>query len=125
MPIKITSRLVGQHAGGLGHQGTGDGNTLALATGKFAWAVRHAMRESDFPKNGSGVCQCLGALHAADQQRHRYVFCGGKLRQQVMKLVHKSQRGVTQFAAFVFRDCKGVAPHQRNLATTGFIESTQ
>jgi hypothetical protein len=50
--IKISSWLVGKHAGGLCDQRTSHRSTLALSTGKFPWGMSETMSKANLFQHG-------------------------------------------------------------------------
>ena len=63
--------------------------------------------------------------HAANQQRHRHILNRSKLRQQMVKLIDKSQRLIARHATFGFALAANIFAHDKNIAAAGFIQSAQ
>ena len=79
--VEIACWLIGQQAFGLGHQGTGDGGTLALTTRQFGWAMVYATAQADFFQHFNGAFFRFGLVHLTNEQWHFHVFQGGEFGQ--------------------------------------------
>ena len=91
--IEIASGLVGEEHFGFVHDGSGDGDALLLATGKFGGEVLGAVGQAD-------ALECVhggsGGIAAGDRTRDGDVFQGGEFGQQVVILEHVADEGVAE-----------------------------
>ena len=92
--VEVAGRLVGEHAGGLGHEGAREGAALALAARELARLVLEARAEADLLQDLRRAAARLVAVHPADEERHRHVLHRGELGQEVMELVDEAERAV-------------------------------
>ncbi len=58
--VEVAGGFVGEEEGGLVHEGTGDGDALALAAGEFGWEVGGAVGEADFLEEVLGAGDVVG-----------------------------------------------------------------
>ena len=94
-PVEVTRWLVGKHDTRLSHERTRDGRAMALAAGELGRTVREPLAQADALEQTLRLLGSSSARDAPDQLGHRNVFVRRELRQQVMKLIHESERAVT------------------------------
>ena len=101
--IEIASGLVGEEHFGFVHDGSGDGDALLFATGKFGGEVLGAVGQAD-------ALECVhggsGGIAPGDGTRDGDVFQGGEFGQQVVILEHVADEGVAE--ARLFSAAKGI-----------------
>ncbi|MNJ65243.1 hypothetical protein D3C77_612430 [compost metagenome] len=96
MVVEVAGRLVEHHQARAVDQGPGNRHALALTTRQLGRLVAQSMAKTNTLE------QCLGALarfgngSAANQQGHAHVLQRGELREQVVKLIDKTQCAVAQ-----------------------------
>jgi len=122
MTIKVAGRLVGEDAGWLRHQRTGQRRALALSAGEFAGAMLQPRAEPDLGENRRRLPFRCRLVHAPDQQRHRDVLQRGEFRQQVVELIDEAERFVAQAAPFAFRHSGEIIAEQMHAAGSGRVE---
>ncbi len=123
--VQVAGRLVGQHAGGPGDQGAGDGHALALAARKLGGTVPLAAGQAHGRQGLAGAGPGLGHRQAADAKRHGHVVQRAELGQQVVKLVDKAQVRIAQAALFGRAQTGQGRAHERHFAAGGRIEPAQ
>ncbi|MNV61693.1 hypothetical protein D3C71_1542140 [compost metagenome] len=101
MGVEVAGRLVEHHQTRFVHQGSGNGHTLTLAAGQFRRFVFQAMAQPYSLQQRRCAMTGFRDRRLADQQWHADVFQRGEFRQQVVELVHETQRAVTQQAALL------------------------
>src|SRR5262249_47467798 len=69
---------------------TGDGDALLLAAGQFRGTMHQPFFETEIAEKLGGAVGRLLARQSADHLRQDDVFERGKFRQQMMKLINKS-----------------------------------
>src|SRR6267143_5858470 len=97
--VEVAGRLVGEHAGRLGHPRAREGAALALAAGELARLVLEARSQADFRQELLCLLERKLLVHSADEKRHADVFRRGELHQQVMELVDEAEGAVAHLAA--------------------------
>ena len=99
LPIEIARRLVRQHDGRRCGERARHRHALPFATGELVGSMIRSFGEvylgEQFPRPRRGGRE----PRAADQERHGDVLQRGKLRQQVVKLVHEAHALVAQSGA--------------------------
>ncbi|MNJ65598.1 hypothetical protein D3C77_616170 [compost metagenome] len=72
-----------------------------------------------------GALARLGDGGAANQQRHAHVLQGGELRQQVVKLIDKTQCAVAQQTTGTFTQGRQLFTSQPHAAFGGRVEAAE
>ncbi len=98
--VQITGRLVTEHAGRAGHEGTRHSAALTLATGKFGRLVVRTITQPDPLQQSHSLPLRLGNRGAADQQRHAHIFQRSEFGEQMVELVDEAQRAIAHPPAF-------------------------
>ena len=125
LPVEISGRLVGQHAGRLGDQCARDRRPLPFATRQFGRRVLQAVSKADLTQHHRGARFRLGFRQPPDEQRHGDVLERAELGQQMVKLIHETEVAVAQDPALRVVDRRQIVPHQLDAATARGIESAQ
>src|SRR5580698_4346979 len=84
--VEVAGGFIGEKKFGLRDQSTGDGDTLLLAAGEFAGAMRGPAPKFNFVQPVLRASEGLSLRFTPGQQRHRDVLQRGEFRQEVMKL---------------------------------------
>ena len=124
-PIQISGRLIGEYAGGMRHECTCDRDALAFTAGKLARLVRQAMREPGLSEDDGGALFGNRGCLAANGEWNRDVFKRGELGQQMMELIDKSQRLITQPSLLQWRKFVDALAEHVDFATCWRVQSTQ
>ena len=101
--VEVTGRLVSHQDLGPCYQGTGQRNSLLLTAGKFSGSVMAAIGQPDLSQPVHGFRFSSPPINSSHHERHRDVFLGRKLRQQIVKLPHEANFAVTKFGCRIFR----------------------
>ena len=88
--VEVACRFVGQQYGRLHYGGAGDGNTLALATGKLVRAMGGAAFQPVFAQRLGDAVVALAGGNPGQHHRQCDVFCGSQARYQVKALEYKA-----------------------------------
>ena len=123
--IQITGGFVRQHTVGMVYQRPGQCGSLPFAPGEFGRFVFKALRKPYLRQHLPRQSLRLGGPTAADQQRHRHVFQGSELRQQMMELVDETQTLIAQTAALLFVQGEQLTTVQLDLAVIRIVESAK
>ena len=102
--VQIARGFVGQEQSRFVDESASNGYALLLSPGKFAGTLMRATPQAHFPQPSVRRIQRLLKLLTADEQRHGHVFCGGKVRQQVMSLPYETHRAIAIFSQIFFRE---------------------
>ncbi len=98
--IEIAGRLVCQQQRWTGHQRTGNGDPLLLATRDLRGFLVGERAEADLLEQGARqVGLRPGGFAVADHQRHQHVLQHAERRDQVMELKHEADRLIAQLSA--------------------------
>ena len=84
-----------------------------------------AVGQAHTRQHGCGLLRSLCTVGTPNPQRHGHVVLRAELRQQVVKLVHKTQVTVAQVALFRGTELRKLLPHQCHAATGGGIQPAQ
>ena len=123
--VQIAGWLIGQHTRRVRDQRTRNGYALALAARQLCRAVRHALFQPYGLQHLRGLLQRLFFAVTANTQRHGHIVLRAELRQQVVKLVDKTQVLVAQLTlAFGAERVQGLAL-QVHAALCGGIQPAQ
>ena len=123
--VQVARGLVGQHTGRVVDQGAGQGHTLALATRQLRGAVVQALTQAHALQPARGHGSGLGAVLAANPQRHGHVVQGAELGQQMVELVDKAQVAVAPLALLGRAQGRQQLALQLHRTLGGGIEATE
>ena len=123
--VQVARGLVGQHAGRLGDQGTGDGHALALAARQLGRAVLHTPGQAHLGQHLLRAARAFLVGQAPDAQRHGHVVQRAELGQQVVELIDKTQVLVAQITLLRRRQLRQVLAMQVHAARGGRVQRAQ
>ena len=84
-----------------------------------------ALRQPHLCEHRGGAGCGLGAFHAAYQQWHGNIFQRGEFRQQMMKLVYKTERVIAHLTALRLVHALHFLPEYLHAAAAGMIQSAE
>ena len=123
--VQVAGGLVGQHAGGLGHQCAGNRDPLALAAREFRRPMLQPVLQADTGQRRRGRSRAVGRRHAPDPERHRHVVERAEFRQQMVELVDKPEVPVAHVALCARAQSGQVLAHQLHAATGRRVQRAQ
>jgi hypothetical protein len=124
--VEVAGGLVGQHAGRLAGQRTGDGHTLAFTARQLRRVRAHTRAFRPTCLSMASACARAAATGmAAYAQRHGHVVQRAELGQQVVELVDEAQVLVAPQALFGRAHAGEVAPHQPHRARGRRVQPAQ
>jgi len=87
--------------------------------------VRHPITKTHIVQYRFRPCKSLLPGHAADQGRHHRVFKAAELRQQIVKLKHKTDGPVPERSQFFFRPTENIQTIKQNFSRSRMIQRSQ
>ncbi len=95
--VQISGRFICQQHGRPSDERPGNGDALLFPSGEFPCAVIRPIFQANLRKPLPRHPQRRSEIFAAQKQRHGYIFCSRKIRQQLMTLPEKTHRAVSKF----------------------------
>lgn len=99
--IQIAGRFVSQNDLRLVEEGPGQSHSLQLPTGELTRFVVFTLGQTDFVEQLPGGTGDIPERSAVDDTGHDHIFKCRELRQEMMKLEHKSYVGVAKVSQSV------------------------
>src|SRR5208337_3303006 len=100
--VEIAARLIGQKESRTKHKRPGHCNPLLLTTGELSHPVLEPPGQTEHVQQLFGPSPCLSPGETGDQTGHHYIFKRIELREQVVKLKHKSYVPVPEIGQLPF-----------------------
>ena len=100
--VEIAGRLVGEYDFRSRHEGSRYADALLLTARHLRRIMPHAFAKAHTPEHGSGDRFALLFGHAPEHQRHRHVFDGIEIRQQIVGLEHETEVFLPEFRQLPF-----------------------
>src|SRR6478672_12322268 len=122
--IEVSSRLVGQQNSRRVGNRPRDGYALLFAARKLRWPVVQASTQSQIFEEFNRPRRCFCALEAPDHLRQQHVFERREFRQQMMRLIDKSDFIAPNARPLMVGENGGRAAFDINIAMIWMLEQT-
>jgi hypothetical protein len=125
LAVQVSGRLVGEHDGRAGHQGSGDGDSLLLPTRKRLGKVVDAIREAHQIESLPRELAALDALDPRVDERQLHIGERCHARDEVERLEHEADLPVAHLRESTVVQGAHVDTSEQVLAGGGDVEAAE
>jgi len=121
--VEVAGGFIGHNQGGIGHEGTGDGDALFLAARELAREMVGAVTQADEVQGSGDLFATLGAVQLGEQQGQLDIFGGGEHGDQVKRLEDETDVLVTPVGELRFVEAGDIHALHVAFATGGTVHA--
>ena len=121
--VQRAGRLVRQQQLWAAHDGTRNGDALALTAGELVRAEIQPLTEAHHLQRLNGALAALLLVHTGVQQRQGDIIHSRELRQQIEALEHKAEQAVADLRQLVFVGLGDILARQQVFAARRYVKA--